>query len=229
VGKNFFGVEEWSILYDVKFSQKQLRQAAEFPWGEDILNSTCPFCGKVVKECHFAFLGLDRINGEPLTIMKLRKLHPATGQPRFYANVWHYRDQFGEVTTIYSGNLDDLPPWYSDEKFAREATMDFRWYLLHKSIIPGSPDKNYYKQVAMLTADYEVPSAVTEATKDLLVFRKTGKFVNHLWLARCKCVALPWPRGLVTVGFFGKHGLTISSSRDLDVHYFIGLAASRKL
>jgi hypothetical protein len=60
MGKNFFGVEEWSILYDVKFSQKQLRQAAEFPWGEDILNSTCPFCGKVVKECHFAFLGLHR-------------------------------------------------------------------------------------------------------------------------------------------------------------------------
>ncbi|KKU11903.1 MAG: Dimethylglycine dehydrogenase [Candidatus Azambacteria bacterium GW2011_GWC2_45_7b] len=60
MGKDFFGVEDWSALYGVNFSQKQLRQVAEFPWGEDILNSTCPLCGKVVKDCHFAFVGLDR-------------------------------------------------------------------------------------------------------------------------------------------------------------------------
>jgi len=204
IGKNFFGVEDWSAFYGVKFSEEQISEAAEFPWGEDILNSTCPFCRNVVKHCHFAFLGLESINGEPLTIMKLQKLHPATGQPRF--------------------NVD---AWYSKEEFAREATMDFRWYLIHKSMIPKSRNKTYDDQEAILTTDYEVPSAVTEVTKDLLVFRKTGTFVNSTRWARCKCVTSDG--GRVVVGFFGKHGLTINSFRDLDGHYLISLAASRTL
>src|SRR3989344_7372030 len=31
LGKNFFGAEEWTALYGVKFTKKQLRQVAEFP------------------------------------------------------------------------------------------------------------------------------------------------------------------------------------------------------
>lgn len=119
MGKNFFGVEDWSALYGVNFSQKQLRRVAEFPWSEDILNSTCPLCGKVVKDCHFAFVGLDRINGKPLTILKLQELHPATKQPKFYS---------------YAPSA-----WYSEKKFAKETTMDFRWYLLSIRTSSRSP------------------------------------------------------------------------------------------
>jgi len=168
MGKNFFGVEEWSVLYDVKFSQQQLRQAAEFPWGEDILNSTCPFCGKVVKDCHFAFLGLDRINGEPLTIEKWCKLHPKTDT--------------GQLYTMHPSDIES----YRFSDFFSNTTMSFRWYLLHKSIIPVSRDETYNdKQLAMLTADYESPSAVTELTKNILVFRRTCDLVNLDVLARC--------------------------------------------
>lgn len=203
MGKNFFGVEDWSALYGVNFSQKQLRQVAEFPWGEDILNSTCPLCGKVVKDCHFAFVGLDRINGKPLTILKLQELHPATGQPKFYS---------------YAPSA-----WYSEQKFAK---MSFRWYLLHQNIVPKSEDKTYDGQKAMLTADYEVPSAVTEATKDLLVFRKTGNFVNQSRYARCECVASGGRR--VRVGYFDERGLDVYYYWDVDRCYDLGLAASRK-
>ena len=57
LGKNFFGVEEWSALYGVNFTKKQLREVADFPWNEDVLNAPCPFVkGKSVKETHFAFL-----------------------------------------------------------------------------------------------------------------------------------------------------------------------------
>jgi hypothetical protein len=206
MGKNFFGVEDWSAFYGVNFSQKQLRQVAEFPRGEDILNSTCPLCGKVVKDCHFAFVGLDRINGKPLTILKLQELHPATGQPKFYS---------------YAPSA-----WYSEQKFAKETTMDFRWYLLHQNIVPKSEDKTYDDQKAMLTADYEVPSAVTESTKDLLVFRKTGNFVNHSWYARCECVPSGGDR--VDVGHFDENGLAVDGYWGDDRRYLIGLAASRK-
>ncbi|KKT28275.1 hypothetical protein A3G55_02855 [Candidatus Giovannonibacteria bacterium RIFCSPLOWO2_12_FULL_44_25] len=205
MGKDFFGVEDWSALYGVNFSQKQLRQVAEFPWGEDILNSTCPLCGKVVKDCHFAFVGLDRINGKPLTILKLQELHPATGQPKFHS---------------YTS------AWYSEQKFARETTMSFRWYLLHQNIVPKSEDKTYDDQKAMLTADYEVPSAVTESTKDLLVFRKTGNFVNSSRYARCECVASVGRR--VDVGYFGESGLVVYSYWGGGHRCGIGLAASRK-
>jgi hypothetical protein len=206
MGKNFFGVEDWSTLYGVNFSQKQLRQVAEFPWGEDILNSTCPLCGKVVKDCHFAFMGLDRINGKPLTILKLQELHPATGQPKFYS---------------YAPSAS-----YSEQKFARETTMSFRWFLLHQNIVPKSEDKTYDDQRAMLTADYEVPSAVTEATKDLLVFRKTGNFVNPSRYARCECVTSDGNR--VNVGNFDENGLNVNNYRDDYRYYYFGLAASRK-
>ncbi|QQG45422.1 MAG: hypothetical protein HYW89_00595 [Candidatus Sungiibacteriota bacterium] len=206
MGKNFFGVEDWSALYGVNFSQKQLRQVAEFPWGEDILNSTCPLCDKVVKDCHFAFVGLDRINGKPLTILKLQELHPATGQPKFGS---------------YAPSA-----WYSEQKFARETTMSFRWYLLHQNIVQKSEDKTYDEQVRMLTADYEVPSAMTEATKDLLVFRKTGNFVNLSRYARCECVTSGGRR--VYVGYFDECGLNVYYYWDDRRHYYIGLAASRK-
>ena len=205
MGKNFFGVEDWSTLYGVNFSQKQLRQVAEFPWDKDILNSTCPLCGKVVKDCHFAFVGLDRLNVKPLTILELQELHPATGQPKFYS---------------YAPSV-----WYSNQKFAMETTMSFRWYLLHQNIVPKSEDKTHDDQKAMLTADYEVPSAVTESTKNLLVFRKTGNFVNPSWLARCECVSSDG--NSVHVGRFGEGGLNVNLYRGAYRSYF-GLAASRK-
>lgn len=206
MGKNFFGVEDWSALYGVNFMQKQLRQVAEFPWGEDILNSTCPLCGKVVKDCHFAFVGLDRLNGKPLTILKLQELHPATRQPKFYS---------------YAPSA-----WYSEQKFAKETTMSFRWYLLHQNIVPKSEDKTYDEQKAMLTADYEVPSAVAEATKDLLAFRKTGNFVNPSRYAHCKDFTSGGDR--VVVGNFGESGLDVSCFWGVRRVCAVGLAASRK-
>ncbi len=206
MGKNIWLPEDWASFYDWRPTNKQLRQVAEFPWGEDILNSTCPLCGKVVKDCHFAFVGLDRVNGKPFTILKLQELHPATGQPRFYS---------------YAPSA-----WYSEQKFAKETTMNFRWYLLHQNIVPKSENKTYDEQKAMLTTDYEVPLAVTEATKDLLAFRKTGKFVNPSRYARCEAVASDGPR--VGVGAFDERGLIVLYYWDNSHDYFIGLAASRK-
>ena len=206
MGKNFFGVEDWSALYGVNFTQKQLRQVAEFPWGEDILNSICPLCGKVVKDCHFAFVGLDRVNGKPLTILKLQEIHPATGQPKFYS---------------YAPSA-----WYSEQKFAKETTMSFRWYLLHQNIVPKSESKTYDEQKAMLAVDYEVPSAVAEATKDLLVFKKTGNFVNSSRYARCEVVTSVGYR--VFVGYFGERGLDVIFYWDDGRYGYVGLAASRK-
>ena len=132
MGKNLFGVEEWAALYGVKFTKKQLREVAEFPWGEEVLNAPCPFVkGKTIKETHFAFLGLENVNGKPLTILHLQELHPQGSQPKFAS---------------YAPNS-----WYFNQVWATNETAKFRWYLMSLEIVPNSEDKNYQEQAAMLS------------------------------------------------------------------------------
>jgi len=207
LGKNFFGVEEWSFLYGVNFSNKQLREVAEFPWSEDVLNAPCPFYkGKSVKETHFAFLGLDTFKGKPLTILRWQELHPASGQPKFYS---------------YAPDS-----WYSKEKFGNKPTCGFRWYLMPLEIVPESTNKTYAEQTAMLSADYEVPLAIEEITKVILYYRKNGIYLNSTRYGRCQDVASNGYR--VDVGYFVSEGLNVNRYWDDFHHHSIGLAASRK-
>jgi hypothetical protein len=206
MGQNFFGVEEWATLYGANFSKKRLREVNEFPWGEDILNSPCPFNkGKAVHETHFAFLGLEKLNADPLTILKWQLLHPATGQPKFASYV--------------------PDSWYSQQTFAAE-TAKLRWYLLLASIVPNSTNTAWTDQLAMLPADYEVPTAIEEVSKDILAYRKTGTFLNPGVYARVNNTTSDGYR--VVVGRFDGDGLSINRWDDLGI-YDVGLAPSRKL
>ncbi len=210
--QNFFGVEEWewTTLYGANFSKKQLRDAGKFPWGEDILNSTCPLCGKVVKDCHFAFLGLTAINGAPLTVAKWLELHPATDQPKFYFN---------------------QNPWHVGQPHTDTAAMQLRYYLLHTEIVPNSTDKTPEEQAAMFPPEYEVPSTIAETTKDILVFRKTGVRPNGSRWAACTERTVKTnsaDAGFVScVGYFGESGLGVSSWGG-NRFSGVGVGASRK-
>jgi hypothetical protein len=207
LGKNFFGVEEWATLYGVNFTNKQLREIAEFPWNEDVLNAPCPFYkGKSIKETHFAFLGLDSFKGKPLTVIKWQELHSKSGQPRFYS---------------YAPDC-----WYAKEKFAINSTCRFRWYLMPLEIIPDSTEKTYQEQVAMLSTEYEVPLAIEEITKLILYYRKNGIYLNPTNYGRCQDVSSGGFR--VRVGLFDSVGLDVDYWWGDDRNYFVGLAASRK-
>ena len=204
--KNFFGIEDWTSLYGAKFSQKQLRQVTQFPWGEDVLNSPCPFTkGKTIRETHVAFLGIEKLNGEALSILKFHQLHPATGQPRFY----------------FANN-----PWYASETFAAQP-LSFRWHLLLREIVPNSESKTFEDQQKMLPAEYEVPTAVAETAKNILVFRKSGVYSNSNRYARCQEKTSAGDR--VSVGGFGWYGLNVGGYWVDDRHGHIGVGAARKL
>ena len=164
LGRNIFTDVDWMSYYDARFTKKQIREAGKFPWGEDVLNSVCPLCGKTVKDCHFAFLGVSALNGAPLTVAKWLELHPATGQPKFYFNA---------------------NPWHVGQPHTDVATMPLRYYLLHTEIVPGSTGKTPEEQVAMLPVEYEVPTTIAEVTKDILAFRKTGQRPNGSRWAAC--------------------------------------------
>ena len=211
LGRNIFDVADWMSYYDAKFTKKQIRDAGKFPWGEDVLNSPCPFNkGKLVKDTHFAFLGLTAINGSPLTVAKWLQLHPATGQPKFYFN---------------------SNPWHEGQPHTDVATMQLRWYLMLKDIVPGSTDKTPEEQVAILPAEYEVPTTIAETTKDILVFRKTDVRPNGSRWAACTERTVKTDKAsagdVSCVGHFDGHGLNVDRW-DGDRLDYVGLGASRK-
>jgi len=208
MGQNFFGVEEYVTLYGVNFSKKQLREVSKFPWSEDVLNGPCLFNkGKLVKDTHFAFLGVDKLNGSPLTIMKFQELHPASGQPKFYS---------------YAPSS-----WYHQQAFATDKTMKLRWYLLLKNIVPNSTSTSWNDQKAMLPAEYEIPTAVEETAKDLYAQRKTGIYPNLKVYARVDDTSSDGSR--VGVGYCCCGSVGVGSWYVNGDYYYVGLGASRKL
>ncbi len=227
MGKNFFGAEEWSYFYH-ELRSKQRLEVTDFPWGEDVLNSACLLCGKTVKDCHFAFLGLDRIGDKPLTILGWQKLCPTLGDLNFSS--FSYYVPFKLIS------------WYAKEQFATKIMTSLRWYLLHivpvlkdttydqqKASLPAELRQDeqaraYDQQKARLPAEYEIPSAITEVTKNLLVFRETRNFMNLQQRAYCDDIT---SRGYhVDVGI-NENTLVIGDMG--SINYGVGVAASRQL
>jgi len=211
LGRNIFTDADWMSYYDAKFTKKQIHEAGKFPWGEDVLNGPCPFnSGKLVKDTFFAFLGISGINGQPLTVAKWLELHLASDQPKFYFN---------------------NDPWHVGQPHTDVATMQLRWYLMLKEIIPDSTNKTPEEQVAMLPEGYEVPTTIMEVTKDILVFRKTGERPNGSRWATCTERTIKTDKvsagDVSCVGRFDEDGLDVcywDGRRRDDV----GLGASRK-
>lgn len=200
MGKNFFGVEEWLTLYGVKFSNKQLREVADFPWDENILNSPCPFMkGKSIKETHFAFLGIDSIKNKPLTINRWQELHPKY----FYTpEIWHEK-----------------------EKFAGESTCGFRWYLMLLESVPDLIAKTHAEQIAILPVEYGVAFVIEETTKLILYHRKNGDYLNTERPDRCQDVSDGYHIG---VGYRNTGELLLTHIKDTCQYSYIGLALYRK-
>jgi len=212
LGRNIFDGADWLSYYGAKLTENQLSESLKFPWGEDVLNSPCPFNkGKLVRDTHFAFLGLSTLNESPLTVAKWLELHSKTDQPKFY-----HRDN----------------PWHAGQPHTDVATMQFKWYLMLKDIVPDSTSKTPEEQVAMLPPEYEASSTITEVTKDILVFHKTGIYPNRYRWAACAERTVMTDKmssaGLVScVGHFVGHGLDVYcwDGRRFDG---VGLGASRK-
>lgn len=210
--KNYIGIEDWAA-WGVTFTPKQFKQVATFPWSEDVLLSPCPFYkNKLIRKTHVARLGLDKVNGELLTILKWQALSPATlsdGKP----NPAHFAS--------YAPR-----PWYVTQKFAIEITGQFRWYLDLLGIVPKSTSTSWNDQKAMLPAEYEVPLAVSEVAKHLQYYKKNGVWLNKDRYGRCEDVTSGG--GRVDVGDSPACGLRVDYWNE-GPDGCIGVAASRKL
>ena len=204
MGVNYFDPSDWAKFYNVVCTKKQLKELARFPWGEDVLMSKCPLCGQVVRECHLAHVGVNTVQGNPLTFVRFREFYPPTNQSKFAS----YEDA-----------------WYNNEDFASVTTLDLRWYLTHLEIVPKSESKTTADQQAMLSADYELPLAIEETVKSFHYVRKTGKYLNPKRYARCR--DLSTTGGRVDVGPFVSNGFRINCYADDAGLGALGAGASR--
>jgi hypothetical protein len=201
-GLDCFAVANWNTEYRIRLTPEQIAAIGNFPESEAILNSPCPFNpGKMIRETHFAFVGVDSI-----TMMELQRLNPKATEPRFYS---------------YAPDA-----WYAKEKLATKIKLSLRWYLLLKDIVPGSENKTFEEQVAMLPKEYEVPSAVLETTKDLLHYKKTGEYVNSNRYARTSDLVSDGRR--VYVGLCDAGGAIVSYWSDAHRDGNVGVGACRK-
>ena len=197
-----FAVADWNSNYRIALTPEQVAAVGNFPWSDATLNSPCPFNpGKMIRETHFAFVGVDSI-----TMMELQRLNPQATEPRFYS---------------YTPDA-----WYAKEKFATKTKLGLRWYLLLKDIVPGSENKTFEEQQAMLPKEYKVPSAVAETAKDLLIYKKTGKYVNPNRYARTSDLDSGGYR--VYVGNCGAGGVSVYCWHDDYRYGFVGVGACRK-
>src|SRR3989344_3381946 len=137
-------------------------------------------------------------------------MQPTTGQPKFYFN---------------------SNPWHEGQPHTDVATMQLRWYLMLKDIVPGSTGQTPEEQVAMLPPEYEVPTTIAETTKDILVFRKTDVRPNGSRWAACTERTVKTDKALAgdvsCVGSFGGSGLIVGRW-DGGRNGIVGVGASRK-
>ncbi|HVN26699.1 MAG TPA: hypothetical protein VMT99_03555 [Candidatus Paceibacterota bacterium] len=197
-----FAVADWTAHYRIALTPEEISSLGSFPWSDATLNSPCPFNpGKMIRETHFAFVGVDTI-----TMMELQRLNPQATEPCFYS---------------YAPDA-----WYSKEKFANKVKLGLRWYLLLKDIVPGSENEMFDEQTAMLPKEYEVPSAVVETAKDLLIFKKTGKYVNPNRCARTSDFDSGGFR--VVVGCCDAEGVVVNGLWDDSRNDDVGVGACRK-
>lgn len=141
--KMFWGVEEWGYHYNVVFSRKDQLEIRKFPWGDDVLNSPCPFTeGKLIRDTHFVFLGLDSIYGNPLSVLTWRNIQ----------NVF-------KIHTIENIDLE------KDVFF--KISCGFKWYLMPVAPVYFSAC-SYIEKVSSLPAEYEVSTATERVTQQIL-------------------------------------------------------------
>ena len=205
-GQNFFGREEWTQFYDERRDSDEYRSLSALPWTESEVTAACPFVkGKRIHETHFAFLGLERLHGRPLTIEELRCLHPQSNQPHFFGK----KEMRMEPVQM----------------FETEKTCKLEWHLMPLSFVPGTAGLPLKEQVRFLPEEYDVPFAIEEVLKDILYFRRNRVYLNPKTHARTRD---RFPHGVAHVGCFDGSGLQLGSWRSTLGHPWVGLGAIRR-
>ncbi len=196
----YFDIADWQKC-GIFTTSKQVKTIGNFSLPDKILKSPCPFYkGKIVGDTHFLFAGLDTI-----TIMELRKFNPKEKKPCFHSYV--------PLT------------WFKLQKFATKTTLALRWYLSLIGVIPGSENKTFAEQKAMLPPGYKVPTAVEQCAIDILLYKKIGVYANLNSYANT--ASFDENNRIIRVGYCVSGGVVVRPQWD-NINDYTGVGAIRK-
>ncbi len=116
--------------------------------------------------------------------------------------------------------------WYADQKFARNDKADTRWIMVRKEPVPGSTNKTWNEQQALLS-DVEITPNAAEFVWAVTTYRA----VRDVYLfgsiyARTFLVDSGGDR--VYVGSFDDKGLNVYSWHGDNRHSNVGVSSARK-
>ncbi|HEY4832974.1 MAG TPA: hypothetical protein VIH61_10495 [Waddliaceae bacterium] len=152
-----FGKAEWATYFGDIGDEPLLPDGIE-----ETLNSPCPFSGDAsvkVKDTHILVLVPATIDGEQVTLNKLQELmqHPKQGHKTNY--------RFYDIS------------WAKDEHGHTPVGRP-HWVLMTRDVIPGSRNKSYANQKAMLEGTgYVLPQAVEAVVCILAEFVASGTYL----------------------------------------------------
>lgn len=162
--RNFFGPEEWRN-FGRRISEEEMVGSIFFPWGEQILESPCPFFpGKRIKQTHFASLEIFSFKGEWLDSIRWQNIFP---------------EFFSRTDAL---NFAD----FFEPKTTREP--EIRWTLTLRFPVPESENKTLAEQIKMLPPEYEITPVSTQMMNLFLCLQKdlNSPFPpSYFKIARC--------------------------------------------
>ncbi|MDO8496335.1 MAG: hypothetical protein Q7S43_02850 [bacterium] len=152
-----FGAEDWKRYLGIELTAKQLKSLPRFPWGAGVLKSPCPFNpGKLIKETHFAFLGLDEINRKKINIQQLRN-------GLLSKNCIILRS---------TGYAPYVVPGYCYK------SLQFRWYLMPRKPELSQEYRTFTEAKKAIPKEYEAANAIEQILGSVLLSRKFSEVSN---------------------------------------------------
>ena len=178
----------------------------------EIMDSPCPFwSGKQIKDTHLLALIPSRVGGKPLTLNYLGELIKS---PK--------GDGYETQYSIY--------PDYVREVIGNQSPDRSYWVLMTKDVLPGSRNKSYQDQCALVAdhafltgLSYEVPRVLESSVVMLLHHARSGeRLYNDIPWTYTRCREST--RGSqLAVGGFSSEGPSVRSSSDSNYHGVAGL------
>lgn len=115
--------------------------------------------------------------------------------------------------------------WYNLEGFARKTKVNFRWYLIPKTVLENSLDKSYQFQDAMVKEGEEQPRAVEIVFMTVFYMKATGQYLFRDSLVLCR--DLDRHKDRILVGCLFEPRLDITYWHPEHCDYDVGSVPSR--
>ena len=196
MGERLFAALEWVAVYGRAPGTKAMDQVGDFPWDMKVLRDPEKL-HLMAAETHVAFLGLDRLKGEPLTIMRWQRLYPK----------------------LFALRVHGSSPWYAGgEFFFTQNPLRLGWHLMRSQPLFGYEVKGVTVENS-LPPNCNLPSAIEEVSR-LILFRDRGlePAPGYVWTS--DMVMLSNQRRRVVVGLVdGK--IMITTRREYEQAWMI--------